>query len=350
MKHVSTLGAVTALLLSSALLSSCSLFAGGDDPGDDTVTLVVHGSFDLPTELVEQFEQESGLTLRITEGGDGGSLTNALALNVNNPTGDVAFGVDNTFASRAIDEGVFAEYVVDLPSGADELRLDGEGANRMIPIDQASVCVNVDLAWFAAREMPPPESLADLADPTYRDLFVAPGATTSTPGMAFLLATIAEYGDEWPAYWEKLVANGVELAEGWEDAYYGSFTAAAEQGERPIVVSYDTSPAFTIDDAGNTTTRALLDTCFRQVEYAGVLRNAKNPEGAQRVIDFLLSDEVQAALPTSMYVFPVNDEVALPEDWAAFAEKPTDPKDVDPAEIAANRADWLTRWTEIISR
>ncbi|QIX28205.1 thiamine ABC transporter substrate-binding protein [Nocardioides sp. JQ2195] len=359
-----TVAAIT-VTITMAGAASCSLLGegGGDetsrssaDPSASiegtTITLVAHDTFasDFPKKLVRQFEQETGATLRIRAGGDAGKLTTSLALDQQNPVGDVAFGVDNTFASRAVDEGVFATYAADLPSGADELQLDGDGADRLAPIDQASVCVNVDTAWFDEKGLEPPASLDDLTEPAYQDLLVAPGASTSSPGLAFLLATIGEYGDDWTGYWKDLIANGVDLTEGWTDAYYGGFTAASK-GDRPIVVSYDTSPAFTIDDkTGESTTRALLDTCFRQVEYAGVLENAKNPAGGRAVIDWLLSPEVQAALPDSLYVFPVDDSVQLPQAWAKFAEKPTEPIEVSADDIADHRSEWLTEWTDIISR
>ena len=196
------------------------------------------------------------------------------------------------------------------------------------------------------------ESLDDLADPAYKNDLVVPGAPTSSPGMAFLLSTIAEYGEDgWQDYWSRLMDNGAKLTSGWDDAYFVDFTGGAEKGTRPIVVSYDTSPAFTVDKkTGRSTTGALLDTCFRQVEYAGVLANAKNPEGAQQVVDFLLSNEVQAALPDSMYVYPVSEDVTLPTDWATFATSPETPYSVDPATIAAKRKDWLTEWTDVTSR
>lgn len=357
----------TALILSAA--ASCTLLAEDDGGGDTkgstkagtdtetsiagtTVTLVAHDTFasDFPKKLVKAFEKQTGATLRIRAGGDAGKLTNSLALTASNPTADVAFGVDNTFASRAVEEGVFAAYDAPLPSGADDLVLEGDAGERLAPVDQASVCVNVDTAWFEAKQIDPPESLDDLTDETYADLLVAPGASTSSPGLAFLLATIGEYGDDWPDYWQDLLDNGVDLTEGWTDAYYGGFTGGGE-GKRPIVVSYDTSPAFTVDDeTGESTTKALLDTCFRQVEYAGVLENADNPAGARAVIDWLLSPEVQAALPDSLYVFPVDDSVDLPGDWAKFAVKPTDPIEVSPEDISANRSAWLTEWTDLVTQ
>ena len=311
--------------------------------------LVTHESFALPKPLLRQFEQESGFELVVRATGDAGILTNKLVLTNGNPLGDVAFGVDNTFASRAIEEGVFAPYDAPLPDGAEEYLLPGDDERALTPVDNASVCVNVDDTWFAERDLEPPATLDDLADPAYEGLFVTPGAATSSPGMAFLLTTIAAYGEEWPDYWADLMDNGALLTDGWSDAYQVDFTQGGGKGDRPIVLSYDSSPAFTVAD-GESTTSALLGTCFRQVEYAGVLEGAANPDGAEQLVDFLLSPEVQAALPESMYVFPVDPAVELPAEWAQFAVQPTDPWEVDPAEIDANRDDWLREWSDITSR
>ncbi|WP_227466744.1 thiamine ABC transporter substrate-binding protein [Nocardioides dongkuii] len=341
------------------LAASCSLGGGADEggsdgdstgSGSDPVVLVTHDSFALPEELVASFEEQSGLELEVRPSGDAGALTNKLVLTKDSPTGDVAFGVDNTFASRAVDEGVFASYAPTLPEGAAELELPGDEDDALTPVDTGNVCVNVDDTWFQSEGIAPPRTLADLADPAYQDLLVVPGAATSSPGMAFLLATIAEFGEAWPAYWADLVDNGVKLTSGWSDAYQADFTQGGGKGDRPVVVSYDSSPAFTVDGEGGTTTSALLDTCFRQVEYAGVLAGAENPDGAEQVVDFLLSEEVQAALPTSMYVFPVSSDVELPAEWAEFAPQPEAPYDVDPAAIAANRDDWLREWSDVTSR
>jgi thiamine transport system substrate-binding protein len=345
-----------ALVASVALATtSCSVIGGDDDDESgsdgrpDEVVLVTHDSFSLPDKLVKTFERDSGYQLEIRKVGDGGTLTNELILTKDSPLGDVAFGVDNTFASRALEEGVFAPYEFDAPAGVEDYALPGDDAHALTPVDNANVCVNVDDTWFAEEGITPPEDLDDLTDPTYRDLFVTPGAATSTPGMAFLLSTIAEYGDDWPGYWEDLVANGAKITKGWEDAYNVDFTQGGGKGERPIVLSYDSSPAFTVAD-GKSTTSALLDTCFEQVEYAGLIDGAENPDGGKELIEFLVSPEVQAALPESMYVFPVADGVELPPEWAKFAEQPTDPYEVDPAEVTENRETWLREWSDVTSR
>ncbi|WP_299056567.1 thiamine ABC transporter substrate-binding protein [uncultured Nocardioides sp.] len=356
-----TLLTTTASVVTLGLLASgCTLLAADDDPGEVTdaqrgdgtgrVVLVTHDSYALPKRLVADFEAESGIDLVQRASGDAGSLTNRLVLTQDDPIGDVAFGVDNTFASRALEEDVFAPYDAELPPGADEFVLP-DGADRLAPVDEGNVCVNVDEQWFAERDQEPPASLDDLTDPAYRDLLVVPGAPTSSPGLAFLLATVDEYGDDWPTYWEDLVANGVEIVPGWSDAYQVDFTAGGGGGDRPIVVSYDSSPAFTLTEDGDaTTTAALLDTCYQQVEYAGVLENAENPVGAERVVDWLLSSRVQAELPTSMYVFPVRDDVDLPRDWASYAERPDSPYALDPDAVAAERADLLAQWSDVTSR
>lgn len=359
MKHPSaTSRAVLGLALATAL-TGCSLIGSESDEtttGEQgssaaesgPIVLLTHDSFQLPKRLLRDFREQTGRRIQLRASGDAGELTTKLALTAGNPDGDVAFGVDNTFASRALSEDVFAEADVALPEGAQDYSL-AEGADRMFPIDSGNVCVNVDTAWFAEQGRRPPRTLDDLADPAYRGLFVTEGATTSSPGLAFLFATIAAYGEEWPAYWSRLMANDTKLTKGWEDAYFVDFTTSG--GDRPIVTSYDSSPAFTVaEKSGRSTTRALLDTCFRQVEYAGVLAGSENPEGARQVVEFLLSPEVQAALPESMYVFPVRADVALPEDWARFARRPDDPATLDPQQIADNREDWLTEWTDVTTR
>jgi len=347
--------------LAALALTSCSLTGGSSGPtateesatGDTsgntggTVVLATHESFHLPKKLVRAFEAETGYTLEVRAAGDAGTLATKLSLTADNPIADAAFGIDNTFASRPLGEGAFAELTPSV-TPPEEYAL-ADGGDRLVPIDSASVCVNVDTAWFDEAGIEPPQTLDDLTDPAYADLLVTPGASTSSPGMAFFLATVAQHGDDWPSYWTDLLANGAKVVDGWEDAYYGDFTAGSKNGTRPIVVSYDSSPAFTVS-GGKSTTAALLDTCFRQVEYAGVLAGADNPEGAEALVDWLLSDEVQSALPESMYVFPVMPDAAIPADWAKFAPQPTDPYEVSPEDIAANREKWLTEWTDVVSR
>ena len=351
-KHLLALTAAA----TATLLAACSTGGGDDQAAEetDTVVLVTHSSFNVPDEVLAAFTDQYGYTVDVQAAGDAGELTNRLVLTKNSPLGDAVFGIDNTFASRVVDEQILAEHTPEtLPQGAERYVLDdADAAARLTPIDQGDVCVNIDDTWFTDNDVAPPATLEDLTKPAYEGLFVTPGAATSSPGLAFLLATIAEYGEDgWQDYWERLMDNGTKLTSGWTDAYTVDFTAGGGDGDRPIVLSYASSPPFTVPEGGDEpTTSALLDTCFRQVEYAGVIEGAANPEGAQALVDFLVGEEFQASLAENMYVFPVSEEVELPEEWARFAAVAEDPYDLDPALIAENRDTWLQQWGEVVTR
>jgi thiamine transport system substrate-binding protein len=348
---LAALGLTGALTLGLAACSDSSDDASGSSSSDAPTVLnvVVHSSFQITDDEKATFEEQSGLTLNIITSGDGGALANKLVLTKESPLGDVSYGIDNSFASRAVDEGVFEPYSSPaLPSNASDFELDGSGS--LTPIDFGDVCLNLDTAWFADNGVAEPTSLGDLTKPEYKDLTVVTNPATSTPGLSFLFATIGRFGtDGYLDYWKSLQDNGLKVVDSWEDAYYTDFSALGE-GNRPVALSYASSPGYTpTEDGTATTTSAMLDTCFRQVEYAGVLANGKNPEGAQQFIDFLLSDQFQDGIAETMYVYPVSPDATIPDDWATFAPVPTDPITLDPKEISANRDTWIKDWTaEII--
>src|SRR6188472_3974872 len=208
MRPIRVWSPVWVAVAAALVTTSCSLVGGDDDSGDDSkrVVLVTHESFVMSKELQKQFEDESGYDLVVKAAGDAGALTNKLVLTKDDPTGDAVFGIDNTFGSRAIDEGVLAAYDAKLPDGADAYLLEGDTDHHLTPVDTGNVCVNVDDTWFAEHGVAEPQTLDDLVKPAYRDLFVTPGATTSSPGLAFLLVTVAAYGaDGWQDYWTRLM-------------------------------------------------------------------------------------------------------------------------------------------------
>ncbi|MCC2594661.1 thiamine ABC transporter substrate-binding protein [Tessaracoccus sp. OS52] len=342
---------VPALLLAATLAACSEPTAPSQDASttpeeitsSEELTVVTHESFVLPEELKEKFASESGYEVTYVAPGDGGELVNQLILTKDSPLGDVVFGIDNTFSSRAVEEGVLAPYEARLPESA-----AGLGSDSLTPIDLGDVCVNADTAWFEESGLAVPATLDDLARPEYKDLLVVSHPASSTPGLAFLAATVGAKGsDGYLEYWDALVDNGVKVVPGWSDAYYTEFSGADGEGPRPLVLSYSTSPAFTLsEDGSESTTQALLETCFRQVEYAGVIAGARNEKGAREFIDFLLTEEVQASIPENMYMYPVDDSVELPAEWVAFAPLADEPIEVPAEEIAANRDSWIREWTE----
>ena len=324
--------------------------------GPATVTLLTHDSFAVSEDLLTAFEQRSGITVEVVSAGDAGEVVTKAALTAGNPEGDVLFGVDTTLLTRALGAGVFTPYRSDdLAALRPELREDTSNG-YVTPIDYGDVCVNVDDAWFDEHHLVPPRGIDDLTDPVYKDLLVVQNPATSSPGLAFLLATVARYGDAgWQDYWAALRANGVKVTNGWTEAYSGDFSGSSGQGDRPLVVSYASSPPAEIvfaPDPKPTTpgTSVMTDGCFRQVEYAGILAGTDELVASRAVIDWLISPEVQADVPLSMFVFPARDGVALPQVFTDFAAVPASPLTLPAEEIADHREEWVDAWTDVVLR
>lgn len=342
-------------LASLALLVGLAAGCGGSSAvTPKQVVLVTHDSFAISKPVKAAFERESGLTLKILQGGDAGETLNRALLTKGDPQGDVLFGFDNNLLSRALEPGLLAPYAPPDLGRVEPAFRSPDG--RATPIDHGEVCLNVDRRWFGSRRLPPPRTLADLTRPAYRNLLVVENPATSSPGLAFLLATVARYGEGgWRGYWRRLRANGVRVVDGWQQAYTQEFSGAAgSPGKRPIVVSYATSPAaeviFSSKPVTKAPTAAVEDGCFRQIEYAGVLQGAKNPEGARKLIDFMLTERFQADVPGSMFVYPVRQGTPLPPAFRRYAIQPAAPLSLPPGAIAAGRDRWISAWTRVVLR
>ncbi|MDQ1035885.1 thiamine transport system substrate-binding protein [Streptomyces sp. V3I8] len=365
MRTVSTIHRLTAVVATTGLglaaLGACGSSDSGDSgdggSGSRTVTLVSHDSFAYSKDVLKAFEEESGYQVRVLKDGDAGQAVNKAILTKDNPQGDVFFGVDNTLLSRALDNGLFQPYEA---KGSDlilpEYRAD-QDKHRVTPVDSGDVCVNYDKAWFSERKLAPPASFADLAEPAYKNLLVTENASTSSPGLGFLLGTAAAYGDTgWQDYWKKLKANGVKVVDGWEQAYNEEFSGSAggrkAKGDRPLVVSYASSPPAEViyaDPKPKTAPTGVADgTCFRQVEYAGLLGNARNPKGGKALVDFLISKKFQDDMPLNMFVYPVRKAAQVPQEFVKFGPAAEDPETLDPAKIADNRDEWVKAWTSLV--
>ncbi|MBK0419703.1 thiamine ABC transporter substrate-binding protein [Leucobacter sp. CSA1] len=336
----------SAAALGLALTGCSAADTGADETDRNSVTIVVHDSF--PNDaFAEAASEATGYDVEVVSAGDGGELTNKLVLTKGAPLGDAFFGVDQVFASRIIDEEVAEPYAPDeLPARAADYLADGSDA--LVPVDFGATCINVDTAWFEREGREAPESFEDLADPAYRDLTVLMDPTASSTGASFLIGTVAHFGEDgYLGYWEDLMANGARIEQGWSDAYYGQFSGSGEGGTLPIVLSYSSSPAATLsEDGASSTTAALLDTCSSQVEYAGVLAGAANPDGARAVVDYMLSGEFQDTIAETMYMYPIDEGATVPEAWVDYAPLPTEPNDLSAAEIGAGLDGWLKAVSE----
>ncbi len=324
-----------------------SVEASDGDLSGTTITLATHDSFVLSDETLAAFTSETGITVEQVAVGDAGQLVSQSILTKDNPTADVLFGIDNAFLCRGLEAGLFVPYTSsELGSVDDDLELDPH--HRVTPIDFGDVCVNY---WTTELAGEIPTSLDDLIDPANADQFVTANPETSSPGFAFLLATIAKYGDDgWEDYWQSLVDNGVSVTAGWNDAYYGEFIAGG--GERSIVTSYASSPPaeflFAEPPVEAPPTGVLVDSCFRQIEFAGILAGTDQPAAAAKLIDFMLGTTFQEDVPLNMFVYPANTTAELPDAFVQFGPLVDDALTIDPAVIEANRDDWTERWNSIV--
>lgn len=341
-----------------AFLLTMFLFAcgGGEETAaPTTIRLMTHDSFDISAEVLAEFEEQSGYHVAVFKAGDGGEALNKAILAKDAPLADVFYGVDNTFLQRALENDIFLPH--DSPVLAeinDDLELDPQ--HRALPVNYGDVCLNYDVAYFAAGNPPPPDSLDDLADPAYAGLTVVQNPATSTPGLAFLLATIEAYGEDgYLAYWRRLRDNDVLVSDGWEEAYYTYFSAASE-GDRPVIVSYASSPVaevyFAETPPAEPPTAAVTagGTCFRQIEFAGILRGTQVEGAARQLVDFMLSLPFQEDIPLKMFVYPANEAAALPEVFVQQSHTPVSPAQMAPERIAAGREAWIQAWTEVVLR
>jgi thiamine transport system substrate-binding protein len=311
------------------------------------VRLVTHDSFNVSQEVLAAFEAEHNAKVVIVPAGDAGAMVNQSILSANNPLGDVMFGVDNTFLTRALNADLFVPYEpAALAQVPDLFEIDPD--HRVVPIDYGDVCLNYDIAYFEANGLAVPTTLEDLVKPEYKDLTVTMNPASSSPGLAFVLATVAHFGEEgWQAYWQQLRDNGILVTDGWSDAYFTQFSGGSEDGSRPIVVSYASSPAAS---AGATASVLGDGTCFRQIEFAGVLKNGQNPELAQALIDFMLTLTFQNDVSGQMYVYPVLDGATLPAEFTDYAQVAPNPAVVEPEFIEANRDALIEAWTTVVLR
>jgi len=348
------------LLRWAALLIVAALWSiGGVAQESTTLKVVTYDSFTISEEVLAAFEAQTGITVEIVRLADAGAMVNQAVLTRDNPLGDVLYGIDNTFLSRGLENDLFVAYESPLLDAIpDAFELDAE--HRVSPVTYGDVCLNYDRAYFAENNLDVPQSLIDLTQPQYAGLLVVPSPATSSPGLAFLLATIAAFGETddytYLSFWDDLVKNDVLVVDGWTQAYYGEFSAASEDGDRPIVVSYASSPPaevyFAEEALEEAPTAAIVaeGTCFRQIEFVGILNGTQNLEAAQAFIDFALDVTFQEDLPLQMFVYPVNENAELPDVFVEHSVVPEVSASVDYADIEANREDWIRAWTETVLR
>jgi len=323
-----------------------------DAPTDtQPLTVMTHDSFAISPETIAAFEARHNAKVTILNSGDSGSMLNKAILSKDAPLADVLYGVDNTFLSRAQAADIFVPYT---PAGVVyEEGINPADSAPLIPVDRGYVVINYDVAALQKRGLLPPQSLQDLLMPEYKGLLIVQNPALSSPGLAFLLATVAEFGPaKWQGYWKLLRENDVLIAPDWNTAYYNHFSGSSGKGPRPLVVSYSSSPAAEVIYSDPKVTVAptanVAFGAFEQIEYTGILKGTQQETLAKAFIDFMLSDTFQNDIPLNMFVYPVTQSAVLPAEFVQYSAVPTVRAQLVPAMIAANRDAWLAEWDTIM--
>jgi len=340
------------VILIAGLFTGC--MNGPTAQNGQILRVMTHDSFAISADLIEAFEREHNVTVNFIRSGDTGSALNQAILSKENPLADVFYGVDNTFLTRALEEDIFESYESPLLSEIpDQFEVDQE--NYALPVDYGDVCINYDKTYFEANNLSVPTSLEELTQPQYEGLLVTENPATSSPGLAFLMATIAHFGEEgYTDFWRSLTENGLVVVSDWETAYYTNFSGSTGQGPQPMVVSYGSSPAaeviFAESEMEEAPTASIIgpNTCFRQIEFVGILQGTPNRELAETFIDYMLSVPFQEDIPLQMFVFPVNENADLPQEFIENVQIPQQPATLSPDRIDQNRETWIETWTEIV--
>lgn len=342
------------LLGALALLAVAACTPAQPASGPVTITLLAHDSFVVSKEALAAFRKETGITVDVVTAGDAGTMVASAVLAAGNPTADVLFGIDNTLMPSALKgEGIFTAYESPL---MDQVRgdvLQWTDGHFVTPIDFGDVCINADTKWFTSKAIPIPASIDELTDRRYKDLLVVQDPATSSPGMAFLLAVYARFGSGSENFWKGLKANGVKVAGSWSDAYFNEFSAGGGSGSRPLVVSYATSPVAEFVYAAepkptSVSTSVVTQGCFRQIEYAGILRGSSHVPQAQQVIDWLLSPEFQNDVATNMFVYPVLATARVAPEFEKFAGKVEQPGMLSTDALSSLQPKLLQEWNRVM--
>lgn len=328
------------ILFLTSLFLTTSIWAATE------VRLATHDSFDLPKEVLNQFEKQHDAKLNIVKMGDGHEMLNRLIItHGKTPLADVVFGLDNSTVFKAKNAGILHDKQPESLPTVGKLK-------HILAVDYGFISLNYDKAWFEKHQIALPKSLDDLTKPQYKDLLIMPNPATSTPGLGFLLANIGGLGEEKAfAWWAAMRKNGVKVTRGWSDAYYKEFSLNG--GARPLMVGYASSPAADVFYSEGSLKTSRMGNVFLnggnylQIEGAAVLSGTKQPELASKLVQFLQSQTVQKSVFTSMWVYPAVKPTPHPKEIIHtsvpnihFAPSETD--------ITNKQQDWIKRWNKVV--
>ena len=309
-----------------------------------TLTVYTYASFVSdwgPGPLIEPaFEAHCGCDLKFVGVEDGAALLGRLKLEGGRSSADVILGLDTSLVTEAQQTGLLEPHGLNLDTIDFALSWSDP---VFIPYDFGYFGFVYDSEKLAN----PPTSLRALVNQPQGPRIIIQDPRTSTPGLGLLLWVRKIFGDNDMSAWAALSPRIVTVTKGWSEAY-GLFL----KGEAPMVLSYTTSPAYHrhVEQTDQYRVAMFEEGHYQQVEVAARLAHSAQPELAKDFLQFLLSDEVQAILPTSNWMLPaVHTEQALPEAFRDD-ELPRTSLSFEPSEVSTERRHWIKRWLTTLAR
>jgi thiamine transport system substrate-binding protein len=287
--------------------------------------------------VIPEFENMYGVDVKVIKLGDGGNVLSRIKLENKNPKADVVIGLDQSLTVDAVKNDLLIPYKPINASNIENQNIIFNQDFSVTPYDYGAIAIIYD----PERLNTTPKTFEDLTKMD-KSLIIQDPRSSST-GQAFLLWTIAAYGDDWKDFWKDLKSAILTVTTGWTDSF-----SKFEAGEAPMMVSYATDGAYSYEYYKSTKYKALIpeEGGYVQIEGAGIVKGTKNEELAKRFIEFLLMDEFQREVPLNQWMFPVTN-VELPESYE-YSLKPEKILTIESEEIADNLDKWLNEWEEIM--
>jgi thiamine transport system substrate-binding protein len=288
----------------------------------------------------ERFEATCGCEVAYVAADDAGSLVGRLRLEGESTKADVVLGIDMNLAAEAKATGLFAKHGQPLTGLALPVAWSDE---FLLPLDWGYFAFVYDSNKLKA----PPASLKDLVENPNGPTVLIQDPRTSAPGLGLLLWMRQVYGDGAGEAWQKLKPRIVTVTKGWSEAY-GLFL----KGEADMVLSYSTSPAYHVGAEKKTNYRAaaFAEGHYLHIELAGMLRTAKDPELARKLMAFVLSDAFQSAMPEGNWMYPAKTPTAgLPPSFNGLIE-PAKALLFAPDEVQSRRRAFTDEWLNATAR
>ena len=307
--------------------------------------------------------------IQITRFSDANELVVRLEAEKSNPIADVVIGIDNTLIHLIEDKAsVLEPYTPTSISQIDEnliQNLDPE--NYLIPYDYGIISLYYQNHIINSSTNPELENLTldGLLASNLLPMLIVENPKYSSPGLGFLLWTIAVYGDpeinfdgllesNWRNWWNAS-RDKITITKSWGDAFNIFFTP---EEEKPIMVSYGTSPAYSYCQWADNSTSAVVtheknqQNAWLQIEGIGLVKDAPHKDKGKQFINWFLSSSLQSEIPEHQWMYPANREVILSP---CFEESVIHPDEVfrlndllSPEILGHYLPDWKDQWEQVI--